>query len=170
MPRLSNLEKVNSNFESAENRSLTSEVPHIHEEENGIQFFDGNCTVRVANQIELRQKAYKLIYDLYLKSGLAKKTYNGLWLSIFDALPETTTFLAEDEKGQIAGALTIVFDSPIGLPADELYKTEIDKIRHANRQICEIVSFSINSEAISATKILAGLFYCSWLFALRIKN
>ena len=132
--------------------------------------FDGKFTVRVANQLELRQKAYKLIYYLYLKLGLAKKTYSGLWLSIFDALPETTTLVAEDEKGQIAGALTVVFDSPIGLPADELYKTEIDKIRHANRQICEIVSFSVNSEAISTTKILAGLFYCSWLFALRIKN
>jgi len=171
MPKLSNVEEVNSNsFESAENRSLTSEVPYIHEVKKGIQFFGGNCTVRVANQLELRQKAYKLIYNLYLKSGLTKKTSSELWLSIFDALPETTTLIAEDENGQIAGALTVIFDSPIGLPADEIYKTEIDELRHANRQVCEIVSFSINREAISATKILAGLFYCSWLFALRIKN
>ena len=120
---------------------MSTLVPHIHEEKNGIQFFDGDCTIRIANRLEFRQKAYKLIYSLYLKSGLAKETPGELWLSIFDALPETTTFLAEDEKAQIAGALTVVFDSPIGLPADELYKTEIDELRQANRQVCEIISF-----------------------------
>jgi len=171
MPRLSNIGKVNSNsFEPADNRSLTSEVPHIHEEENGIQFFGGKCTLRVANRLELREQAYKLLYNIYLKSGLAKKTSSGLWLSIYDALPETTTLAAEDEEGHIVGALTLIFDSPFGLPSDKLYKTEIDELRHAKKQVCEIVSFSINSEAKSSIKVLASLFYCSYLFALRIKN
>ena len=171
MPRLSNVEKVNSNsFESADNISSTSEVPHIHEEEKGIQFFGGKCTLRVANRLELREQAYKLLYNIYLKSGLAKKNDSGLWLSIYDALPDTTTLVAEDEKGQILGALTLVFDSPIGLPSDNLYKAEIDELRHAKKQICEIVSFSINTKAKSSIKVLAGLFYCSYLFALRIKN
>lgn len=170
MPKLSNAEKVSSNsFEHVDNRSLASEVPHIHEDEYGIQFFEGKCTVRVANKLELRKKAYKLLYYNYLKSGLAKNTSSGLWLSIYDALPETTTIIAEDEKGQIMGALTLVFDSPIGLPADELYNEEIDELRNAKRQICEIVSFGINSEANRSTKVLAGLFYCAYLFALRIK-
>ena len=171
MPRLSNIGKVDSNsFESKDNRSFTSEVPHIHIEENGIQFFGGKCTVRVANQLELRQKAYKLLYNIYLKSGLAKKNDSGLWLSIFDALPDTTTLVAEDENAQILGALTLVFDSPIGLPSDNLYKAEIDELRQAKKQICEIVSFSINTKAKSSIKVLAGLFYCSYLFALRIKK
>jgi hypothetical protein len=171
MPRLPNAGKVNWNsFDPAENRSLSPEVPPIHEADNGIQFFDGKCTVHVANQLELRQEAYKLLYDIYLKSGLAKKNNSGLWLSIYDALPDTTTLAAEDEKGKIVGALTLVFDSPIGLPSDNLYKAEIDELRHAKQQICEIVSFSISSKAKSSIKVLAGLFYCSYLFALRIKK
>jgi len=171
MPRLSNIGKVNSNsFESADDRSLTSEVPHIHEEEKGIQFFGGKCTLRVANRLELREQAYKLLYNIYLKSGLAKKNDSGLWLSIYDALPDTTTLVAEDEKGQILGTLTLVFDSPIGLPSDNLYKAEIDELRLAKKQICEIVSFSINTKAKSSIKVLAGLFYCSYLLALRIKK
>ena len=115
MPRLSNVEKVNSNsFESAENRSLTSEVPHIHEEEKGIQFFDGKFSIRTANRLELRQEAYKLLYKIYSKMGIAQDKSTDLWLSIFDALPETTTLVAEDHKGEIGGAITLVFDSPLG--------------------------------------------------------
>ena len=114
MPRLSNVEKVNSNsFEPANNRSLTSEVPHIHEEENGIQFFDGKFSIRTANRPGLRQEAYKLLYKIYSKMGIAQDKSTDLWLSIFDALPETTTLVAEDHKGEIGGAITLVFDSPI---------------------------------------------------------
>jgi len=166
MPRLSNVEKVNSNsFESAENRSLTSEVPHIHEEENGIQFFEGKCTVRVANQLELRQKAYEMIYKLYSSMGYTQKTDDGLKLSIYDALPETTTFVAEDDQGFIEGTLTVVFDSPLGLPAEELYKKEIDQLRNAGGQIREFVSFGINNKGKNSLKYLAGLFYCAFLHA-----
>ena len=109
------------------------EVIHIPRVENGIQFFRGKCTVRVANQFELRQKAYKHMYDIYSKMGITKNNSNGLWLSIYDALPGTTTLVAENNKGEIEGALTLVFDSPIGLPADELYKKEIDGLRDEGR-------------------------------------
>jgi hypothetical protein len=94
----------------------------------------------------------------------------GLWLSIFDALPETTTLVVEDKQGEIGASLTLVFDSPIGLPADELYKEEIDRVRKDGRKICEIISFGINKSVKGSVKILAGLFYSVYLLAWRINN
>ena len=168
MPKLSNVEKVSSNsFEPADNRSLTSEVPHIHEEENGIQFFDGKFSIRTANRPELRQEAYKLLYKIYSKMGIAQDKSTDIWLSIFDALPETTTLVAEDHKGEIGGAITLVFDSPIGLPADALYNEEIDELRNPGRKICEIISFGINEAVRGSVKILAILFYSAYLLAWR---
>ena len=171
MPRLSSSSQVdNLSVEKAIDSHPTLEFPEIPREKNSIPFFGGKCTVRVANQLELRQKAYKNMYDLYAKMGIAEKNSNGLWVSIYDALPETTTLLAENEKGKIEGTLTLVFDSPIGLPADELYKKEVGEARNVGDQICEFISLGINQEGKSSIKALASLFYCGFLYAWHKNN
>ena len=138
--------------------------------EKGLKFFNGQCIVHVANRPELRQKAYELIHYLYVKKGFTRNKDSDVWLSIYDALPETTTFVAEDDQGCIEGALTAVFDSPIGLPADELYQEEIDVLRNSGGQICEFVSLGIRNTLKSPLKILTCLFYCAYLLARRIRK
>jgi hypothetical protein len=138
--------------------------------EKGLEFFEGQVKIHVANRLERRQKAYRLLYDLYSKMGITQINGEELWLSIYDALPDTTTFVAENDQGCIEGALTIVFGSSIGLPADDLYKKEIDKIRSAGEQVCEIVSLGINNEGKASIKILAGLFYCAFLHSWQREN
>jgi hypothetical protein len=133
--------------------------------EKGLDFFNGRCRILVANQLRLRQEAYRLLYDLYFKMGITKKKDNELWLSIYDALPETTTFVAENDQGRTVGALTVVFDSPIGLPADELYKKEIDELRDTGRRVCEFVSLGVRNNRKNSIKYLASLFYCAFLHA-----
>jgi hypothetical protein len=136
----------------------------------GLEFFDGECMVHVANQPALRRKAYELIHDLYAEIGYTRKKANGLWLSIHDALPETTTFVAANGAGGIEGTLTIVFDSPIGLPADELYKKEIDAIRNCDTQLCEIKSLGLKNKGKNSLKYLAALFYCAFLHSWQSDN
>lgn len=138
--------------------------------EGGIHFFGGRCVVRAANRLELRQKAYEYVNNIYYREGYTKDDSNNLWLSIYDALPSTTTLVAEDENGDISGALTIVLDSPIGLPSDELYKSQIDRLRRAGRKISEIISFGINAPKKDSVKILASLFYCAYLLSWRAKK
>lgn len=138
--------------------------------ETGIYFFDRHCKVRIANQLELRKKAYMLLHKLYSKMGITPEEPKGMWLSIYDALPETTTFLVEDDESEIVGALTVVFDSPIGLPADALYKEEIDRLRCSGRKVCEIISLGISDRAKGSIKLLASLFYCAYLQSWRSKN
>ncbi len=138
--------------------------------EEVLKFFNGQCILHVANSFMRRQKAYELLYYQYSKKGFTQKKDIDLWLSIYDALPETTTFVAEDTQGCIQGALTAVFDSPIGLPADELYQKEIDVLRNSGGQICEFVSLGIRNTGNSSLKILTCLFYCAYLLAWRIRK
>ena len=168
LPNLTLVNRVPS--KKLEGISSKLDVHHTQKEENGIPLFGGKCTVRVANQLELRQKAYKNMHAIYSKTGIAENNGNGLWLSIYDALPETTTLIAEDRKGEIAGTLTLVFDSPIGLPADELYKKEIDGLRDTCNPVCEFVSLGVSKEGKSSLKVLAGLFYCGFLYAWQKSN
>ncbi len=138
--------------------------------DKGIHFFGGRCVVRTANRLELRQKAYEYVKNIYDRNGYTKNGSSNLWLSIYDALPDTTTLVAEDENGNISGALTVVSDSPIGLPSDELYKSQIDKLRRAGRKITEIISFGINSPKRNSVKFLASLFYCAYLLSWRAQK
>ena len=138
--------------------------------EKGLEFFGGEVVIQVANQMERREKAYQLLYDLYSEMGITRENGDGLWLSIHDAIPETTTFIAKNERGFIEGAVTTVFESPIGLPADDLYKKEIDKIRHTGEHICEIISLGINNNGRASIKVLATLFYCAFLHAWKGEN
>ena len=138
--------------------------------EDGLEFFKKQCVIRVANRLELRKKAYGLLHDLYSRMGYIRNNGNGLWLSMYDALPDTTTFIAEDNQGLIKGAVTVVFDSQMGLPAEELYKKEIDKLRNTGEKICEFVSLGVDNGGKNSIKILAGLFYCAFLHAWKVKN
>jgi hypothetical protein len=149
---------------------LEKENLKLVDPEKGIKFFNGQYIVHVANRSMLRQKAYELVYNLYSKKGFTKNTDSDLWLSIFDALPATTTLVTQNAQGGIEGTLTVVFDSPIGLPADELYQEEIDVLRNSGEQICEFVSLGISKNAKSPFKILACLFYCAYVLAWRQKE
>ena len=126
-------------------------------------FISDRCAIRVANRFELRQKAYELVYNVYLDEGYINKENSKLRLSIYHTLPDTTTLIAEDHKGNFCGTLTMVFDSPIGLPSDLQYKNEIDRLRDDGRNICELISFGIDRAQKGSVKILAGMIYCYYL-------
>jgi hypothetical protein len=172
------------------------------EEEAGIEpaapassafvFADGKYTIRVANDLESRRKAYGLVYRLYLEREYAQPHPAKMWLSIFDALPETVTLLVEKQaegttpappptvpsafslqpsaRTVPVGALTVVFDSPMGLPADELYRPELDALRAAGRRPAEIVSLGVAEEAGAGSEILVKLFNFVYLLSKKVRG
>ncbi len=159
------LNNKSTKFAKISAQYLQKENLRLVELDSEIEFFKGQCIVEVANRLILRQKAYELLYNLYSEMEIVQERKHGLWLSIYDALPETTTFVAKNDQGCVEGALTVVLDSPIGLPADELYKDKIDDLRNADEEICEFVSLGIKKTVKSRLKVLASLFYCAFLHA-----
>jgi hypothetical protein len=131
----------------------------------------GQYTIRVANDLESRRKAYQLVYGLYLEKEYAQPHPSRMWLSIFDALPETTTLLVErTDTGAAVGALTVVFDSPMGLPADNLYRPELNALRAAGRKLSEIVSLGVAEEPAAGPQILVKLFNFVYLLAKKVRG
>ena len=151
-------------------RSLVEENLKSTESERGIHFFGDQHVLRVANRFDLRQKAYEYIYKLYLNEEYTRNGNSKLHLSIHDALPDTTTLFVEDQNGNLNGTITMAFDSDIGLPSDLKYSKEIDKLRSDKRQICELISLSIDRAQRGSVRILAGLFYHAFLFASHIMS
>jgi hypothetical protein len=144
-------------------------VFELDDEGARLSFFGGNCRIRVANNLKLRDRAYRFIYKIYRGLGYANSNSMERWLTVFDALPDTATLISENKKGNTAGVLTLVFDSPMGLPGDSMFKPELDALRAQNARLCESMSFATAENSRGSVKTIAGLFYCGYLLAWRVK-
>ena len=121
-------------------------------------------TLRMAVTEEDRLKAWHLAYEEYLACGYTQPSEVERRYSLHDALPETGTFLVEDH-GTLVGTITAFPDSPLGLPADEIYLAEIDAVRQAGRRLAEIGRLTIRSEYAKHRKILLKILEVPFLYA-----
>ena len=126
--------------------------------------------IRLARDMSDRLKSWNFVHRAYAAKGYAPDNAQGLWYGIHDALPETLTFLTERD-GRLVASLTLVFDSPIGIPADELYADSLSELRNGGRRLCEIVSLVNIEKSISAgTKIIRHLFKLAYLAAYNLES
>ena len=86
------------------------------------------------------------------------------------ALPSSTLHLPPSSAVVPVGALTVVFDSPLGLPADGLFGAELDALRERGRRLAEIVSLGIAEETAVGSDLLVRLFNLAYLVARRIRG
>jgi hypothetical protein len=102
---------------------------------------------RLAHDREELEKAYRLVYREYLWRGYLKRDYPYPFkISLYNALPQTVTFVAV-LMGEIIATVTLIPDSPLGLPMDQIYKSEIDLLRDQHRKIAEVSMLASNTEA-----------------------
>lgn len=101
----------------------------------------------IANTRELREKVFRLVHDVYLKEGyeLRYGRESGLWCTIHHLHPGTMMFLAEREGGG-AGSVTVMPDSPLGLPTDRIFPEPLTALRKAGRRMSEISSLVVTEE------------------------
>ncbi len=128
-------------------------VPEVAEEATvnavvdlaSIQTFLEAIEYRVARSRTELEKAYSLVYREYLKRGYVKESPLKMKFSLFNALPQVTTFIAALEDDIISTA-TVIPDSPLGLPMDDIYHEELEKLRTENKRICEISMLASETE------------------------
>ncbi len=84
------------------------------------------------------EDAYRLVYSSYLQRGYVPPDPSRMRLSVFNAFPTTVTFVAVLRSRQIIATVSLVPDSPIGLPMDEIYHAEVQKLRDQGRSVAEV--------------------------------
>lgn len=126
----------------------------------------GNIEYRVARSRKELEASYFLVYKDYVKRGYVQPSSSRLELSIYNALPQTTTFVAILEKEIFCSAALIV-DSPLKLPMDELYHGELNQLRNQDKKLCEISLLTCNEElfkgGVSARLNSKKMFYVFYL-------
>lgn len=144
-------------------RSVTAPPGECHEE--------AQYDVRLAVGIFERAEAARLVEQLYGHEGyLAGRSASAPspampLFSVHHLLDEALVFTARLE-GRLVGALTVIFDSPAGLPMDALYKEELDGLRAAGRRPCEFCSLAVAPDlARNAHGALLELFRAAYRYA-----
>jgi len=99
----------------------------------------------VANTKELREAAFKLVYDVYLGKGydIRLGRESGLWCTIHSLHPGTVIFLAMNAE-QPAGTVSVIPDSRLGLPADLIFPGGLVDLRRAGKRLCEVSSLVVD--------------------------
>ena len=131
---------------------------------------ENDWSIVVANTQPLREKAFKLVHDIYLGKGFAlvPNLRSGLWCTIHHLHPHTLTFLAL-KAGQAAGTVSIVPDSRLRLPADIIFPERLAVLRKAGLRLSEIFSLGVSDEiAHSAVDLTMHLYRLVHLAANRL--
>jgi hypothetical protein len=123
----------------------------------------------VASDLATRRRAYALAHRVYQGRGYVSGD-ESLIVSPYDASPQTLTLLAQDENGVDAATITLVFDSPAGLPCDEIYGNELNTLRSQGRLLVEVTRLAINEDHQHSKTLLVRLFNFIYVFAKRVKG
>lgn len=92
------------------------------------------------------QASAHLVYNEYVKRSYLRPNNSQMKLSVYQTLPTTTTFVAMHHWHGVMGTITVVQDSPLGLPMDDAYKIELDELRRKGLKLAEPTLLSLNSD------------------------
>ncbi len=83
-----------------------------------------------------------------------------------EQLPTRITLVASEHEVTI-GTITIGFDSPEGLHADDPFAAETDALRDAGHHLCEFTKLAID-RVVRSKRVLASLFHVAYIYAHRM--
>jgi hypothetical protein len=83
------------------------------------------------------ESAYELVYENYRFREYIPANSSRLRLTIFNAFPSTITFVGV-LRGEVIATVSLIPDTPVGLPMDEIYHDEVQSLRDAGRRLAEV--------------------------------
>ncbi|GEM_PF-1841593 len=90
-----------------------------------------------ARSLEELKQAYGLVHTSYLSRGYIEASQSGLRFGFHNLLPETVTLVAV-LRGMVIATVSLVVDSPWGLPMDEIYGEELSPLRKRGERLGEV--------------------------------
>jgi hypothetical protein len=91
------------------------------------------------------EQAFRLVHDQYVVRGYMAPCASGWRLNLQNALPTTRVFVARIGRRVIA-TVTLIPDSPLGLPMSEIYDEELQALREAGRELGEVSGLAVDPE------------------------
>jgi hypothetical protein len=106
----------------------------------------GQFRFTVARETGLLDAAFRLVHDQYVWRGFMTAPHpSGRRVNLRHALPATRVFVASDGS-RVVGTVSLIPDSPLGLPMDEVFADHLDAFRRRGRRIAEVSALAMDAD------------------------
>lgn len=114
----------------------------------------------LARSQEELESAFKLLHDAYVEQGFIEAQTSGMRLIVQHALP-TTSILVAKVEGRVIGTISVMRDTPLGLPMEKAFN--ISDLKLQGRRVAELSCLAIHPSY--RRKMGADVFFPLTLFA-----
>ncbi len=101
--------------------------------------------LRIPNTLVEYDASAQLLFDSYTDARIIANRGVRVRMSAFLALPTSVRFVAVD-RGEVVGTISLVIDSPLGLPMEKTYPEEIAALRQQQRKAAEVGTLAIRKD------------------------
>lgn len=104
---------------------------------------DPRLELKVAETQQELEDCFKILHDAYVASGFMKPDPSGMRVTIYHALPTTTTLCAKWE-GRVVGTISMIREGVFGFPLQSVF--DLEQLRKQHGQIAEISALAVHPE------------------------
>jgi len=104
---------------------------------------DPRLTFKIAETREELEACFRLLHDTYVQRGFMEPDPSRLRVTIYHALPTTTTLCAKYD-GKVVGTLSLIRESAIGFPLQRIF--DLTSIRGRRGNIAEASALAIHPD------------------------
>lgn len=102
---------------------------------------DERLVLKIAETKEELEACFTLLHDAYVGSGFMKPHPSGMRVTIYHALPTTTTLCAKYD-GQVVGTLSLIRESVLGFPLQRIF--DLTAIREKKGNVAEVSALAVH--------------------------
>lgn len=102
---------------------------------------NARLVLKIADTQEELETCFKLLHDAYVSSGFMTPDPSGMRVTIYHALPTTTTLCAK-MGDQVIGTLSLIRESAIGFPLQRIF--DLSEVREKAGYIAEVSALAIH--------------------------
>lgn len=102
---------------------------------------DRRLVLKIAETREELEACFKLLHDAYVGSGFMRPDPSGMRVTIYHALPTTTTLCAKFD-GEVVGTLSLIRESVFGFPLQSIF--DLNEIREKKGKIAEVSALAVH--------------------------
>ncbi len=114
---------------------------------NGMSLPNIRCTLATA--LSDLQAAIRLVHQEFAKENyIDPNTPSWMEIPEHNLLSTSATFIAR-YNNKVVGTLSVILDSSIGLPMDDLYQVEVDVLRTQQKTVAQVTQFAIDRDFVS---------------------
>ena len=123
--------------------------------------YERSISYKIATERAELEAAFQLVWRSYVEVGLQADDGVGIRFTKHHLLPSTKVLIAVHrpelakespnylkvrDPGEIVGTLTIILDSPMGLPMEEVCAVGVQELRDEGRRPAEVVALAVRPE------------------------